>query len=166
MTQTLQPGNVPALSSDDPANQIADVFAEETWPEIWPGLLRSYATAGARDAELAGLGSTDRVFAFVEDTRTFWRWNGSAWALAAPWSQTGTFSVGAIAASGGGTTQAVTLANPFPSANYDVRFDLNSTRLGATAVSKSGAGFTAGLNNFTSSATSAGTVRWTATLVP
>lgn len=169
MTQILQPGNVPALSSDDPANQIADVFAEETWPLLWPGLLRSYANTAARDAELAGLGSSDRAFAFVEDSRTFWRWTGSAWALAAPWSQSGTFSVGAIAANSTGITQTVTFANPFPSANYDVRYDLAASRLSggvSTSPARTASGFLAAISNFTSSATPAVTVRWTATLVP
>lgn len=79
MTQELQPGNVPAWSTDDPANQIADIFANETWPELWPGLVRSYANTAARNAELSGLSTTDRVFAYVEADGALTRWTGTAW---------------------------------------------------------------------------------------
>ena len=63
MTQILQPGDVPALAGDDLAPDIDNVFAEQTWPALWPRLVYHYATTGARDAGLAGLGPTDSACA-------------------------------------------------------------------------------------------------------
>ena len=80
MTQSLQPGNVPAWSGDDPSNTIADIFANETWPELWGKFTYTYANTGARDAELAGLGPSDAAFAFTRDTSTLWGWTGTTWA--------------------------------------------------------------------------------------
>ena len=167
-TQIIQPGNVPAWSNDTPANEIAEVFEQDIWPVVFQKLLFSYANEGARLAELAGLGSSDRAFAFDEDTKTFWRWTGTAWALAAPWVQRGSFAVPGISA-GGGVTSAVTFTNPFPGTAYTVVYELNSTRLSAVTSaipSKAASGFTAGINNFTTGSSSSGTVTWEATYAP
>jgi hypothetical protein len=80
VTQLLQPGNVPAWDGDDPAADIASIFSEQTWPVLWKRLDYSYSTTIARDAELPGLGPTDRVLAWVDaDGGYLTRWNGTAW---------------------------------------------------------------------------------------
>lgn len=165
MTQDLQPGSVPAWAGDTPSSEIDDVWADEMWPAIWPKLVYTFDSVAARDAEISGLGPLDVAYAFVKDSKTFWRWNGSAWALAAPWVQRGSVAVGAVAA-GGGTTIPVTFANDFGTAAYTAVFELNSTRLSAIPTAKSGTGFTLGVNNFTSGGSSAGTIVWAATLAP
>lgn len=77
--QDLQPGNVPAWDSDTPANQIADLFASETWPALSQMVVLSFPDAVARNAELAGLGTSTRAFAYVEDVGALTAWNGTSW---------------------------------------------------------------------------------------
>lgn len=80
MSQILQPGSVPAWSGDDPASDIDNVFAEQTWPVLSMMLVYSYANAAARDAELAGLSPTQMVLAYLKDEKRFTYWNGTDWA--------------------------------------------------------------------------------------
>lgn len=78
MTQLLQPGDVPAWSGDTPADQIDNVFAEETWPVLSQMVFYSYANSIARDAGLAGLSPTQVALAYLKDEKRWTYWNGTA----------------------------------------------------------------------------------------
>lgn len=125
MTQILQPGSVPAWSGDDPASEIDNVFAEQTWPALWPMLVFAYANAADRDAELAGLSSTSVAVAYLKDEKRFTYWNGTAFVYLSPTSTSkagkrlhwGTATVTtdasgvAVITHGAGFTPAVVLCN-------------------------------------------------------
>ena len=100
MTDFLPPGNTPAWADADPANQIAQIWAQDMWPVLWPRMLPAYDNAAARDADLTGLGPSDVAFAFLKDKKVATYWTGSAWKLLAP--ATGQTTV-AFNASGIGT---------------------------------------------------------------
>lgn len=170
MPDYLAPGDMPAPHIDDKIKDFPAFFAAQMWSHLWPQLLGSYANAADRDAELAGLGPSDRVFAFVEDSRTLWRWTGATWALAAPWEQSGTIGLGSVAA-GGSLSGDLSIAFPleFPSATWvpslEVSFQAAPCRL--TIVSRAKTGMQVRVNNYTSSASASGaTVYWSATLTP
>lgn len=167
---TLPPGDFPDIPDDPRAvgggGGYGAWWSEEFWPALWPRLVLSYPNVGARDAELAGLGSTDRAFAFVEDTKTLWRWTGTAWGLAAPWSQKGT-----AALAGDGTnprSQVVTFPQPFtatPTVTLQITTSASSTATVTQAVA--GSVTTTGFTIFVlrNNTTSVG-VDWIATQAP
>jgi hypothetical protein len=79
VTDFLPPGNTPAWADSDAANQIAQIWQGEMWPELWPKMVFTYANAAARDADLAGLGPADVAFAWLVDVAELTVWKGSAW---------------------------------------------------------------------------------------
>ena len=113
MTDLVPPGNMPLPSPDEAGAAESAYWQGVLWPALWPKLVLSYPTSLARDAELPGLGPSERAFCFVEDTKTFWRWSGTAWALAAPWVQSGTASLAGDATNP--RSAAVTFPKPFTS---------------------------------------------------
>jgi len=171
VSDLLPPGNQPAPSAGDDPRSFPDFFASDMWPALWPRLVFSYANSGARDADLAGLGPTDRAFAFLEDSKTLWRWTGTAWALAAPWVQTGStgFSPGNSAVAAGGTVDVtITFPVPFIDAGYipSVMTSFQGGRLTPAVVARSAASMQIRFfNNSTSAATTGATIYWTATRV-
>lgn len=169
-SDALQPGSVPwPLPSDNPQDFPTD-FASETWPGVWPKLVHSYADTAERDVELAGLSTTDRAFAFVEDSKTLWRWTGSAWALASPWVQGGTVTFGAVPAGAGISDITVNFPSTFPSAGGyipDLRTSFQAARVSVSIVARSAGSMQLRLENFTDTASSAGaTLYWSATYLP
>lgn len=96
MTDILPPGNTPAWADADPANQIAQIWAGNMWPALWPKMVFTYANTAARDADLVGLGPSDAAYAYLSDKAWLTRWTGTAWRPVHPvWgSQAGTFSAG------------------------------------------------------------------------
>lgn len=85
----LPPGNTPAWADSTPANEIAQLWANEMWPALWQRMRHPYADTAARDADLAGLGPTDTAYAYTLDTDTHWSWNGTTWVAAAATSSVG-----------------------------------------------------------------------------
>lgn len=162
MTQLLQPGNVVALDGSEPPSQIDNVFAEQTWEGIWPRLCYHYATTGARDAELAGLGPSDSALAYVRDINVLFVWSGTAWK---PINRrlTGTVSIPNVAANGG--LQQVAVAFPagmFTSAPR-LALAVANTRYQPGFSGLSATGFTFDVSNYTSGTPgTAVTGHWTA----
>lgn len=166
MSDLLPPGNFPAPDAGDDPRQFPDFFASDMWPAMYPRLVFSYATPAARDADLTGLGPTDRAFVFVESQKALWRWNGSAWSLAAPWVQKGTLSLATDGTNQ--ATAAVTFATAFTSAPYiKIQSQTGASTAATTwntwATSVTTTGFTANAvrNNTTSM-----TLQWEAVLLP
>ena len=87
MSDLLPPGDTPWPAPTDQARDLADILQNETWASLWPRLIHHYVTTAARDADLAGLGSTNRAFAFVDALGCVTTWNGSAWTGYAPTSR-------------------------------------------------------------------------------
>ena len=85
MSDLLPPGNMPAPNADgDDVKDFPDFFASNMWPSLWPRIIHRYATTAARDADLAGLGSADRAFAYVDAIDAMTKWNGTAWRRTSP----------------------------------------------------------------------------------
>ena len=79
MSDLVPPMNTPLPASDDLAHDIADILQGETWPSVWPRTISRYPTTAARDADLAGLGTTDRAYAWVDALACITTWTGSVW---------------------------------------------------------------------------------------
>lgn len=79
MSAVLPPGNFHLPSSEDQAHDIALILQNETWPDLWPQIIHRYATEAARNADLAGVGSSNRAYAEVDALGCLTRWNGTAW---------------------------------------------------------------------------------------
>jgi hypothetical protein len=163
-SDALQPGSVPWPLPTDNRQDFPTDFGSETWPELWPKLVFSFPSAAERGVTLAGLGSTDRAWAFLEDSKLLTRWDGSSWLLATPWVQRGTQSMGVVAANG---TLDVTINFPvsFGSTDYNPTV-MTSFQAGActpTVVTRSVDKVQLRFFNNTGSATTAATVYWTAT---
>ncbi len=82
MPHLLPPGPTPAWHEDDPASQIAQIWEQDMWPALWPGITHRYASTGERDADLGGLGPLDAgVMSFTWGTPTLWVWTGATWSV-------------------------------------------------------------------------------------
>lgn len=80
MSDLLPPGNLPAPNADgDNTSDFPDFFASSMWPSMWPRMIHYYATTGARDADLAGLGPGAAAFAYVASLGRVTTWKGSSW---------------------------------------------------------------------------------------
>lgn len=79
MTDILPPGDAPAWADSDAASTIAQTWQQDMWPSLWPRMVHEYATAGARDADLAGLAPTDVAFAWIAATKQVTAWDGTGW---------------------------------------------------------------------------------------
>lgn len=163
----LPPGNAPAPEvGDDPRVFPSEFWEQEWWPWLWPKVVLPYADAAARNADLAGLGPSERAVAFLEDSKTLWRWDGTAWALAAPWTQQG------VASLPGNATDSRNVAVTFPVAFTAAPYVLVQAVTGASDISTdwrvwpssiTTAGFTLfGFRNNTTTMS----VRWVAGLTP
>ena len=169
MPNTLPPLNTPAPAGGEDPGDFPAFWESDIWPSLWSKMVLPYPTAAARTAELAGLGPSSKAMTFLEDSKTLWRWTGTAWALAAPWVQTGTATFSANANSDSVTrTATITFPTPFTS-NPSVRTESltgatsPSTTWGTWASAVSTTGFQLnGLRNNTT----AMTVRWWAELTP
>jgi len=71
---------MPAPNMDnDLSRDFPDFFASDMWPSLWPRIIHRYATVAARDADMAGLGATDRAFCYVDALARTLAWTGTGW---------------------------------------------------------------------------------------
>lgn len=166
-SDSLPPLDLPwPLPTDDP-REFPTEFAAESWPVMWQRLVMPFTNSAARDAAVSGLGTTDRAFAYLEDSKTLWRWTGSAWALATPWTQSGSQTVAAVA---DGANLDVTFTFPvaFTATGYTPYFipSANQVRLEPALLSRSTGSMSIRFYNFSGATSVSGTVNWSATLNP
>jgi hypothetical protein len=107
------------------------------------------------------------AYAYTEDTKVVWRWNGSAWAIMSAWVQTGTTGLGVV---GANSTVDVTITFPIPflDAGYipNVMTSFQAGRCTPTVVSRTATTMQIRFFNNTGTASTAGaTVYWSATRV-
>lgn len=162
MTQLLQPGDVPAWSGDDPPASIDDIFAEETWPAIWPRLVYHFATTAERDAGLAGLGPTDTAAAYVKDINVFFVWGGTAFRPVGGRRANGSVAVASLA-----QDVSATIAVTFPvglfTAAPRVMLTSGHSRLTVAYSAITTSGFTITAVNYSSGGMAASsTIAWSA----
>lgn len=144
-------------------------------PNTWAALLEvlgkrviiTFNNQTERDTTFAGLGPNDVAYAYLEDTKTLWRWNGSAWASVVAWVQTGTTGLGSVAAN---ATVDVTISFPvaFIDGGYipNVMTSFQAGRCTPTVVARNAGSMQIRFFNNTGTASTAGaTVYWSATRV-
>lgn len=108
-------------------------------------------------------------FAFVQNTKTLWRWSGSTWALAAPWIQSGSsgFTTNTTSSTAARTAQ-ISFPSAFTSAPVVELEGLTGATSPATTWNLWPSNITATgfqMNGLRNNDT-AMTVRWIATLTP